>query len=72
MASQVARYSLGWNPKRNVGAVFLELDNGRTLRMQFDTAAEFTAVAAVLREADVFVDNKGYVYTGAEISEAEE
>jgi hypothetical protein len=66
MAVQVTEYSLGWNPKNSVGRVLLLLEGGRKVKLEFASAAEFTAVASVLREADVFVSSNGYIYTGSE------
>jgi hypothetical protein len=69
MTGQITRYSLGWHTKENSGEVVIEVDGRRRIRLSYESAAEFGAVAAVLRESPVYYRSDGLIRTGAEIAE---
>ncbi|HKV36707.1 MAG TPA: hypothetical protein VJP89_20375 [Pyrinomonadaceae bacterium] len=52
----VERYQLAWRPQTNKGKVKLILDNGNTKDIDVDSAAELTAIAAILTRSTVGFD----------------
>lgn len=68
MVGEITRYSLAWHLENHVGRVVIEVEGRRRIRIEYRDAAEFAAVAAVLREAPVvFRDN--VLRTGQDLGE---
>lgn len=70
--NRVQGFRLGWNLNERAGGLQLKLDNGRLVKERIESAAELSAIAAILRESPVFLDGNGLLYTGPEpISDAD-
>lgn len=54
----VDRYQLSWKPQTNKGVVRLFLGDGGTKDINADSAAELTAIAAILTRSTVDFDTK--------------
>ena len=62
---QIRAYTMAWDPKKNKG--YVKIDFGKeTKSVPIGSANEFTAVATILKESPVFVNNKGLIHTGWE------
>lgn len=63
MARKVVEYDLAWNPTENEGKFILRFDDGGEKKAKVTTAAEFAAIAAILKEKEVFFFDTGYLGT---------
>ncbi|HYJ80109.1 MAG TPA: hypothetical protein VEW03_10930, partial [Longimicrobiaceae bacterium] len=57
---------LGWNLKEKAGGVQLKLENGQLVKLRIESAAEISAIAAILKESPVFLNQNGLLVTGPE------
>ncbi len=59
---QITSYTLAWHPGENKGYAKINLGN-EIKKVPIDSAAEFTAVASILRNSPVFVNKEGLIHT---------
>jgi hypothetical protein len=62
----IVSYALAWNPNTKHGQASITTSDGKILAVPIASAAEFTAVAAVLKESPVFLDLDGRISTNWE------
>jgi hypothetical protein len=62
----IVSFAIAWNPNGSRGFVTLRLAGGQETRVPVASAAEFAAIAAVLRESPVFLYEGGLIGTGWE------
>jgi len=72
MMQRVTAFRLGWNIQTKTGGAQLQLEHGRMVNVPIESAAELCAVAAILKESPVFLNDGAFLVTGPEpISDAD-
>lgn len=69
MPTPITHYRLAWHPGVNEGRAIIRLQSGDEKNVPINSPAELSALAAVLREKPVFLEEDGYIYTGWEAPE---
>lgn len=66
-AVQVTSYRLAWNKNTSQGEVDLLFSNGQKPKVKISSAADLAGWAAVLSQKPVYVNDAGWIFTGAEV-----
>jgi hypothetical protein len=62
----IKSYVIGWEPARHRPLASIQLEDGTHHAVKVETAAELTALAAILRESPVFFYENGLIVSGWE------
>lgn len=62
----VTKFRAGWNPQQNRGRIRFGSDDGRTMNLDLDNPAEFTAILTILSSSEEVTFEDGILSTGTE------